>query len=183
VIPFWNDYSGSGVVSRCLGVDNKETNGEFWRSRTACSLESSNNLITCRGDHRVRMIYHSHSLLLTAAADLAVAIFDRSCPTKSRSSPGSFRRTKAILRCKSILTRIDILAIHKILPRTIIFPLTNQKLQLRHIRRSRQPASGIVAACAKTPKRCWIQSQRIRCLDCRSDQIIRLRSPDHRSRP
>ena len=40
------------------GAGNKETNGEFWRSWTACSLESSSNLITCRGDHRVRMIYH-----------------------------------------------------------------------------------------------------------------------------
>src|ERR1700682_1827535 len=50
-----------GVVPRCLGIDNKEANGEFWRSRTACSLESSSNLITCGGDHRVRMIYHSHS--------------------------------------------------------------------------------------------------------------------------
>ena len=97
------DYSGSGVVARCLSVDNKETNGEFWRSRTACSLEPSSNLITWRGDHRVKMIYHSHSLSSSAAADLDVANFARSRSAKSRTSPGSFLRTKAILRCKSIL--------------------------------------------------------------------------------
>ena len=96
-------YSGSCVVPRCLGGDNKEANGEFFRSRTVCSLESSSNRITCRGDQRVRMIYHSRSSLLTAAADLAVANFDRSRSAKSRTSPGSFLRTKAILRCKSIL--------------------------------------------------------------------------------
>jgi hypothetical protein len=49
------------------------------------------------------MIYHSHSLSLTAAADLAAAHFDRSRSAKVRTSPGSFLRTKAILRCKSIL--------------------------------------------------------------------------------
>jgi len=92
-----------GVVPCCLGIDNKETNGEFWRSLTACSLESSSNLTTCWGDHRVRMIYHCHSLSLTAAADLAAAHFDRSRSAKVRTSPGSFLRTKAILRCKSIL--------------------------------------------------------------------------------
>ena len=83
------DYSGSGVVPRCSGGDNKETNGEFFRSRAACSLESSSNRITCRGDQRVRMIYHSRSLSLTAAADLAVANFDRSRSAKSRTSLGS----------------------------------------------------------------------------------------------
>jgi len=99
------------------GAGNKETNGEFWRSRTACSLESSSNLITCRGDHRVRMIYHSHSSSLTTAADLAVANFDRSRSAKSRTSPGSFLRTKAIRRCKFMLREPTFFVIHKILQR------------------------------------------------------------------
>jgi hypothetical protein len=51
----------------------------------------------------VRIIYHSQSLSLTTAGDLAVANFDRSRWAKSRTSPGSFLRSKAILRCKSIV--------------------------------------------------------------------------------
>jgi hypothetical protein len=44
-------------------------------------------------------------------------------------------------------TRIDIFVIHKFSSgATIIFPLANRKLQFRHIRRNRQPESGIVAA-------------------------------------
>ena len=43
------------------------------------------------------------SLSLTTAADLAMANFARSRSAKSRTSPGSSLRTKAILQCKSIL--------------------------------------------------------------------------------
>jgi hypothetical protein len=110
-------YSGSGVVSRCLGVDNKETNGEFWRSRTACSLESSSNLITCRGDHRVRMIYHSLSLSLTAAVSLAVANLDRSRSAKSRDQPWFLPENEGDPSMQIHPTRIDIFVIHKILQR------------------------------------------------------------------
>ena len=51
----------------------------------------------------LQQIYHSHSLSLTTAADLAMANFARSRSAKSRTSPGSSLRTKAILQCKSIL--------------------------------------------------------------------------------
>jgi hypothetical protein len=44
----------------------------------------------------VRMIYRSHSLSLTAAADLAVAIFDRSLSAKTRTIFGSLLNVNAI---------------------------------------------------------------------------------------
>ncbi len=88
------------------------------------------------------MIYHSHSLSLTAAADLALANFDRSRSAKSRTSPGSFLRTKAILRCKSILRESIFSCFIKFSSdATLIFPLANRKLQFRYIRRNRQSES------------------------------------------
>src|SRR5580704_6252934 len=80
------DQSESGIDGRYLGVDNKEGNGEFCRSRTARSLESSKSRMTCRGDQRVRMIYHSRSMSLTAA-DPAEANFVRNRSAKSRINP------------------------------------------------------------------------------------------------
>jgi hypothetical protein len=54
---------------RLLGSDNNDRSGDVFRSRLSCSLEPYSNLMTRRGDHKVRMTYHSQ-LSSPAAADL-----------------------------------------------------------------------------------------------------------------
>src|ERR1700726_1265895 len=78
--------------------DNNDRSGDVFRSRVACSLESSSNLMPCRGDHKVRMTCHSQSSLPTAAADLTVAILDRRRRSKTPRSFGSFLKANAIRR-------------------------------------------------------------------------------------
>jgi hypothetical protein len=111
-----------------------ETKGDFCRSRTARSLESSNNRITCKGGHSVRMIYHSQTSSLTAPAHLAAANLDLSRSAKTRTSPGSLRRTKAILRCRSMLRKSTCSRlIHFSSETTITSPGPYRKQQFCHI--------------------------------------------------
>jgi hypothetical protein len=67
----------------------------------------------------VRIIYHSRSASLTAAERLAEPNLDRIRLAKSWTNPGSFLRTKAILRCKSMLLESTIWCFIK-------FPATRQ---------------------------------------------------------
>src|SRR6202030_1728464 len=83
---------------RLSGSDNSDRSGDVFRSRVARSLESSSNLMTCRGDHKVRMTYHSQSSSPTVVADLAVAILDRRRRSKTPRSFGSRLKASAILR-------------------------------------------------------------------------------------
>jgi hypothetical protein len=64
------------------------------------------------------MIYHPYSSsLTTAAADIAVANFDRSRSAKSRTSPWFFPENQGDPSMQIHATRIDIFVIHKILQR------------------------------------------------------------------
>src|ERR1700726_4908165 len=78
--------------------DNNDRSGDVFRSRVACSLESSSNLMTCRGDHKGRMPYHSQSSSPTAAPELVPAVLDRRRRSKTPSSFGSLLKASAIRR-------------------------------------------------------------------------------------
>src|SRR4029077_7179229 len=63
----------------------------------------ASNLMTCRGDDKVRMTYHSQSSSPTAAADLVVAILDRRRRSKTPRSFGSLLKASAIRRSRLTL--------------------------------------------------------------------------------
>jgi hypothetical protein len=115
--PNMPEYRGLFDETISRGAGNKETNGEFWRSRTACSLESSSNLITCRGGHRVRMIYHSHSSSLTTGSGHCRGQFRSQSLCKVADQPWFFPENQGDPSMQIHATRIDIFVIHKILQR------------------------------------------------------------------
>src|ERR1700738_388311 len=121
------------------GAGNKETNGEFWRSRTACSLESSSNLITCRGDDDILLPF----IVADYSSGPCHGQFRSQSLSKVADQPWFLPENQGDPLMQIHPTRIDIFVIHKFSSgATIIFPPANRKLQFRHIRRNRQPESG-----------------------------------------